>query len=78
MTCDQLASGSDKSLSHTNPALVGTIANISCPPGTVLTGPNMTICMANRSWEPDPESAVCKGESIILLAVIIVLMIHNI
>ena len=65
MTCDQLASESINFVSHRNPALVGTVATISCPPGLVLTGPDVTTCMANKHWEPDPESTVCKGEPII-------------
>ena len=62
MTCDRLASESDKSVSHRTPALEGTVAAISCPPKMILTGPNVTICMANGYWEPDPKNAVCKGE----------------
>ena len=66
MTCDRLASESDKSVSHRTPALVGTVAAISYPPKMILTGPNMTICMANGYLEPDPESAICKGEPLII------------
>ena len=52
-------------VSHRNPALVGTVATISCPPGMVLTGSlNVTICMENRQWHPDPKIAMCKGKLI--------------
>ena len=62
VTCDQLAISINKSLRHRSPALVGTVATISCPSGLILTGPNVTICMANHHWELDPQSAMCKGK----------------
>lgn len=48
------------------PALVGTIAIISCPPGLVLAGSNVTTCMANGHWDPVPKITMCKGEQMIL------------
>ena len=51
-------------VSDRNPALVGTVTTISCPLGMVLTGPNVTTCMDNRQWYPDPKTAMCKGELI--------------
>ena len=60
MTCPPLDSA-DNSGRH--PALVGSVGAISCPPGMVLTGPNVTTCMENRQWYPDPKM-VCKGESL--------------
>ena len=50
-------------VNHRNPALVGTVATLSCPPGMVLTGPNATTCIENRQWHPDPKIAMCKGIS---------------
>ena len=64
VTCDQLVSETGMSISQGYPALVGSVATISCPPGLALTGPNETICMANRHWEPHPESIMCKGKLI--------------
>ena len=48
-------------VSYRTPALVGTVAIISCPPGLVLTGPNVTTCMPNGRWDPAPKVAMCKG-----------------
>ena len=59
VTCPPL----DSDDSNRSPALVGSVVAIICPPGMVLTGPNVTNCMANRQWHPDPKSGVvCKGE----------------
>ena len=35
---------------------------LSCPPGLALTGPNLTTCMENGEWEPDPRHAACRGK----------------
>ena len=33
-------------------------------PGYTLIGSNMSICMENGEWDPDPREAIkCKGES---------------
>ena len=62
VTCPPLDSTNN---SGRQPALVGSLVGISCPPGMVLTGPNVTTCLANRRWYPDPKSnVVCKGESL--------------
>ena len=42
----------------------GTLIQFSCLTGLVLTGPNLSICMGNGEWEPDPREAQCKGERI--------------
>ena len=42
-------------------AMEGAVANFSCPPGLVLTGPNTTTCMENGEWEPEPRKIECKG-----------------
>jgi hypothetical protein len=63
VTCPLLDSNNSPA-SDRVPALVGSVATFSCPPGMVLTGPNVTTCMENRQWYPDPTSnnIVCKGE----------------
>ena len=61
MTCPQVQLDY---VSHRSPALVGTVAAISCPSGMVLTGPNVTTCMANGHWDPVPKITMCKGELI--------------
>ena len=43
------------------PALEGTAVSFSCPPGLMLNRPNMTICMENGEWEPDPREVKCQG-----------------
>lgn len=32
-----------------------------CPPQHVLIGPNITTCMGNGQWEPNPRDVECKG-----------------
>ena len=47
-----------------NPALEGASLTFSCPPGKILSGPNMTMCMKNGEWEPDLsiKDVKCVGE----------------
>jgi hypothetical protein len=66
VTCPPLDSDNPLS-SERIPALVGSVATFSCPPGKILSGSNLTTCTANRQWHPDPKSnVVCKGKSSIL------------
>jgi hypothetical protein len=41
----------------------GTTFTLSCPPGLVLIGPNLTTCTKTGEWEPDPNRLVCTGKS---------------
>ena len=52
-----------------SPALAGTTVIFSCPPGRIFTGPNMTTCMENGEWEPNPqmEGIKCAGDCMIHL-----------
>ena len=43
------------------PALEGSEVRLSCTPGLVLAGPNVSVCTGNGEWEPDPSQARCKG-----------------
>ena len=62
MTCPRPQNVQLDYVNNRNPALVGTVATISCPPGLVLTGSNVTTCMENRQWHPDLKTAMCKGD----------------
>jgi hypothetical protein len=44
-----------------DPALEGTVLSFHCPPQYVLIGSNITTCMGNEEWEPDPREVECKG-----------------
>ena len=66
--CGESSSGSDKLQSEVtfnsiNPALEGSVANITCPPGMALNGPSTAICMENGEWEPGPRDVKCIGEA---------------
>ena len=60
VTCRPLDSDNSP-ITNRVPALVGSVATFTCPPGMVLTGSNVTTCTANRQWHPD-QNIVCKGE----------------
>ena len=48
----------------------GTTIWFSCPPGSVITGPNSATCTENGEWEPDPSGVTCndsKGKIILNL-----------
>ena len=48
--------------SDINPAREDTVITFTCSTSDLLlTGPNTTICMSNREWEPDPVEVACKG-----------------
>ena len=52
----------------------GSNVTFSCPPGQALTGPNMSTCMGNGEWEPDPWELECKG---IATIIILLLCLHT-
>ena len=43
------------------PHIEGQFITYTCPTGFILTGPNMSRCMGNREWEPDPGEVDCIG-----------------
>jgi hypothetical protein len=47
---------------YSHPAIEGTNVSFTCPPGLVLTGPSVTMCMGNGEWEPDPSQIWCNGK----------------
>ena len=44
-----------------DPHIPGDNITFYCAPGLVLTGPNISICMWNGEWEPDPREVTCEG-----------------
>jgi hypothetical protein len=50
-------------IGYSDPALEGTSVTLECSsPYIVHVGPNITTCMENGEWEPDPREASCIGE----------------
>ena len=47
--------------SQDSPPIEGQFITYTCPPGFVRTGPNVSVCMGNREWEPGPEKVDCIG-----------------
>ena len=58
---DALDQSSVVSSDYTNQSLEGSTVNFTCPPGFILIGPNMSTCMGNGEWEPDPREVNCMG-----------------
>ena len=55
--------GSIRVNGYSNPPLVGTNVTLECSsPNLVFFGPNMTTCMGNGEWEPDPGRIKCSGK----------------
>lgn len=44
------------------PKLEGEFITYTCPSGSILTGPNVSVCTGNREWEPDPRLVECIGD----------------
>ena len=64
---NQTDDSSVKVKSYTDhPALEGTNITLSCPPGLLLKGPNISMCMRNGEWDPDPKKVECTGNNIIM------------
>ena len=54
--------------SQDSPPIKGQFITYTCPPGFILSGPNMSVCTGNREWEPDPGTVDCIGEYFILMS----------
>ena len=66
--CEDLASqvdGSTMVVGYRDPAVEGTNVTFSCPPGLVLTRPDISTCMRNGEWEPNPGEIKCLGGHLI-------------
>ena len=52
-------------LSHTEgPLIEGSIVTYGCiSPGLKVTGPNMSACVNNGHWEPNPLDITCAGNN---------------
>ena len=50
----------DEEFTPALPLIEGAIIKFSCPPEYALIGPNVTTCMENGEWEPDPREVQCK------------------
>ena len=46
---------------YVDPAREGQNITFTCPPGQILNGSNLSTCMGNGEWEPDPGEVECKG-----------------
>ena len=47
-------------MGYEDPALEGENITFTCPTGAMLTGSNMSICVENGEWEPDPRDVECS------------------
>ena len=56
-----IETGSISIMGYHNPPILGANATFGCPFDKKLIGPNLTTCMENGEWEPDPRSVECKG-----------------
>ena len=45
---------------YEDPALEGENITFTCPTGAILTGHNISTCVENREWEPDPREMECS------------------
>ena len=51
-----------------HPLIEGQFITYACPPGFILTGPNVSVCTGNRELEPDPGQVDCIGNATIITA----------
>ena len=49
--------------SQDSPPIEGQFITYTCPTGFILSGPNVSVCMGNREWEPDPGEEDCIRNS---------------
>ena len=49
-----------KVVGYDNLPIEGSTIAFSCPPESVLTGPNSATCSENGEWEPDPSGLMCN------------------
>ena len=55
-----------------NPAIEGTNVTFICAPGLILNGPNISTCMRNGEWEPDPQKLRCLGDYITIISILLI------
>ena len=49
---------------YNDPALEGAGVTFGCSPGLILVGSNISTCMENGKWSPEPGNISCEGESV--------------
>ena len=53
-----------QAIGNSIPALEGENVIFSCPFGLQINGSNVSICLGNGKWEPDPGEVECIGNKI--------------
>ena len=53
--------------SQDSPPIEEQFITYTCPPGFILIGPNTSVCMGNREWEPDPGQVDCIGKYLLII-----------
>ena len=48
-----------------SPPVEGQFITYTCPPGFIVTGLDVSVCMGNGEWEPDPGEVECIGDATI-------------
>ena len=48
---------------NNHPLIEGQFITYTCPPGFILSGPNVSVCSGNGEWEPDPGEMDCRGNN---------------
>jgi hypothetical protein len=51
-------------LGYEDPALEGQTITFVCVSRLILSGPNISTCMGNGEWEPDPREVECTGSTV--------------
>ena len=49
-----------KVVGYDNLLIEGSTITFSCPPGSMLIGPNSATCTDSGEWEPDPSGLMCN------------------
>ena len=53
-----------QAIGNSLPALEGDNVTFSCPFGLQINGSNVSICVENGKWEPNPREVECIGTCI--------------
>ena len=64
MDHNELNSSTVRAIGNTTPALEGDDVTFSCPFGQDINGSNVSTCMGNGKWEPDPGDVTCIGKCV--------------
>ena len=58
---NQFNNSNIQAIGNSIPALEGDDVTFSCPLELEINGSNVSICMGNGKWEPDPGEVECIG-----------------